>query len=86
MVHTLNGLARVAMLPRSQTSPVFCSSVCIQYNTQKQKNGEKLDRGRLELIHHMSGCEVDVGGQYVRTKLKCDFLPVKTSSFDHANV
>ena len=33
----------------------------------------------------MSGREVDVGGgQY--TNLKVSFLPVKTSSFNHANV
>ena len=39
----------------------------------------------------MSGCEVGVSGEgpifkYVRTKLKANFLPVKTSSFDHTNV
>ena len=27
--------------PRFQASPVLCSSVCVQYNAQKWKNGEK---------------------------------------------
>ena len=26
--------------PRSQASSIFCSSVCVQYNTRKQKSGE----------------------------------------------
>ena len=40
----------------------------------------------------MSGCEVDVGGGgadiqiCVVLNLKASFLPVKTSSFDHAKV
>ena len=51
------------------------------------KNGEGLYRS----IHHMSGREVDIGGEgrysnmYV-LNLKVSFLLVKTSSFNHTNV
>ena len=43
-----------------QASPAVCFLVCILYNTQKQKNSEK--QGRPGLIHHVSGCKVDIGG------------------------
>ena len=51
VVHTLNGLAGTAVIGQLSGVPCFfpffCSSVCIQYNTQKQKNGGKLNRRRL---------------------------------------
>ena len=48
-------------------------------------------RGRPGLIHHMSGHGVDVGGgadiQICNEQTpKASFLPVKGSSFYHANV
>ena len=57
--------------------------------TQKQKNGEK--QGRPGLIHHVSGRKVDVAGGAdiqicTNSTQKMSFLPVKTSSFDHANI
>ena len=64
----------------------FLPSICIHNNTRKRKSNKK--QGRPELIHHMSGHEVDVGGRgwysnmYV-LNLKVSFLLVKMSSFDH---
>ena len=50
-------------LPRSQASPVFCSSVCVEYNTRKQKSA-KNGEGLVSFITCVTsgGCEVDVGG------------------------
>ena len=65
--------------------PVFVL-VFVQYITRNRKNSKK--SGRPGLIHHVSGREVDIGGrgQYLNINLKAGFLPVKLSSFDHANV
>ena len=38
----------------------FLLSICVHYNTQEQKTGEK--QRRPGNIHHVSGCKVDVGG------------------------
>ena len=48
-------------LPRSQASPVLCSSVCVQYNTRKRKSAKK--RERPGLIHHVSDVRVHLGGR-----------------------
>jgi len=56
--------------PRSQASPVFCSSVCIQYNTRKRKsvkNGVGL--GTPITWMTSGGRKVDVRGERVRTKI-----------------
>ena len=55
----------------------FWSSVCVPNNTREWKTSEK--RGRPGSIHHVSGREVDVGGEgpifkYIRTKLESEFL------------
>ena len=53
--------------------PPFLPPICIHNNnTQEQKTGEK--RERPGSIHHVSGREVDIGGEgpifkYIRTKL-----------------
>ena len=56
--------------------------------TREQKTGKKW--GRPGSIHHMSGCEMDVGGEGYSNiyglNFKMSFLPVKTSSFHHAKV
>ena len=52
---------RLHYKPRSQAYPIFCSSVCIDHNTEeRQKNREGLHGS----IHHVTlgGCKVDVGG------------------------
>ena len=64
----------VSLVPRP---PLFLPSICIHNNTQERKTGEK--RGRPGSIHHVSGREVDVGGEgpifkYIRTKLESEFL------------
>ena len=49
---------------RSQASPVFCSSVCVQHNTQKRKsakNGEGLGTPIMSMTS--GGREMDVGGR-----------------------
>ena len=52
----------------------FLPSVCVHNNTREQKTSEK--RGRPGSIHHVSGCQVDVGGEGAtfRTKLESEFL------------
>lgn len=46
--------ATIFLVPRP--SPFFCSSVCIQYNTWKQR----MEKNRRGLG---TGCKVDVGGR-----------------------
>ena len=63
-----------SLVPRP---PPFLPSVCVDNNTWEQKTGEK--RGRPGSIHHVSGREVDVGGEglifkYVWTKLESEFF------------
>ena len=63
-----------SLVPRP---PPFLSSVCVHNNTRERKTSEK--RGRPGSIHHVSGHEVDVGGEgpifkYIRTKLESEFL------------
>ena len=75
-----------SLVPRP---PPFLPSVFFHYNTREQKTSEKW--GRPRSIHHVSGCEVDVGrrGRYSNMyilNLKASFLLVKMSSFDHAEV
>ena len=41
--------------------PLFLPSVCVHNNTCEWKTGKKW--GRPGSIHHVSGCEVDVGGE-----------------------
>ena len=62
-----------SLVPRP---PPFLPSVCVHNNTRERKTGEK--RGRPGSIHHVSGREVDVGGEgpifkYVHTKLESNF-------------
>ena len=57
--------------------PPFLPSVCVDNNTWERKTGEK--RGRPGSIHHVSGREVDVGGEglifkYAHTELESKFL------------
>ena len=64
----------ISLVPRP---PPFLPSVCVHNNTRERKTGKK--QGRLGIIHHVSGCKVDVGGEgpifkYVRTKLESKFL------------
>ena len=60
------------------TRPPPClPSICVHINTREWKTGEK--QGRPGSIHHVSGREVDVGGEgpifkYVCTKLESEFL------------
>ena len=70
---------------------MFLPSVCIHNKTREWKTNKKV--GWPGSIHHVSGCEVNVGGGWaVKLKyvcvlnLKVSFLVVKTSSFDHTNV
>ena len=47
--------------------------------------------GRPGSIHHVSGREVDVGGEepifkYIRTKLESEFLTAQDEYFHHAKV
>ena len=67
-------MANSSLVPRP---PLFLPSVCIHNNTREWKTDEK--RERPGSIHHVSGREVDVGGEgpifkYVRTKLESEFL------------
>ena len=60
--------------------PLFLPSVCVHNNTRERKTIERW--GRPGSIHHVSGCEVDVGGEgpifkYIRTKLESEFLTGK---------
>ena len=72
--------------------PPFLPSIFIHNNTRGQKTSKK--RGRPGSIHHVSGREVDVGGERpifkcIRTKPESElytYLPVKMSSFYHAKV
>ena len=41
--------------------PPFLPSVCVHNNTRERKTGEKW--GRPGSVDHVSGCEVDVGGE-----------------------
>ena len=66
----------------------FCSLVCVQYKTRKRKsvkNGE----GLVSSITWVMSVDV-VGGANIQIcnkwTPKASFLPVKVSSFDHANV
>ena len=57
--------------------PLLLPSVCIENNKPERKTGEK--RGRPGSIHHVSGREVDVGGEglifkYAHTELESKFL------------
>ena len=69
-----------SLVPRP---PPFLPSVCVHNNTRNQKIGDELKQGRPGSIHHVSGCEVDVGGEGSIFKhilnLKASFLPVKMS-------
>ena len=52
---------------------------------------DQLKQGRPGSIHHMSGCEVDVGGRgrysnTYRLNLKASFLAIKKSGVNHAKV
>ena len=63
-----------SLVPRP---PPFLPSVCVHNNTWDRKTGKKW--GRPGRIRHVSGHEVDVGGEgpifnYIRTKLKSEFL------------
>ena len=71
----------ISLVPRPL---LFCLSVCIQYNTQKQKSSEK--RGRPGLIHHTSGRKVDVRGRGRCSNMYELSSPVKMSSFNYANI
>ena len=77
LVETSTVVTTVTFLkPCSQASLVL-PSICVHNNTRERKTGEKW--GRPESIHHMSGCEVDVGREgpifnYIRTKLESEFL------------
>ena len=46
------------LLPCSQASSDFCSSVCVQYNTQKRKSGIKTKRPGN--TYHVSTSKMDV--------------------------
>ena len=68
-----------SLVPRP---PLFFPSVCVHNNTWEQKTGEK--RGRPGSIHHMSGREVDVGGEglifkytCICSKLESEFLTIQ---------
>ena len=66
-----------SLVPRP---PPFLPSVCVHNNTREWKTGEK--RGRPGSIDHVSGREVDEGGEgpifkYIRTKLESEFLTVQ---------
>ena len=63
----------------SQASPVF--SYLLEFMI--------IRRGKPGSIYHVSGCEVDIEGEGANiciVNLKTNFLPVKTSSYDHAKV
>ena len=49
--HDVKSVITVALFPASD-GPVFCSSVYVQYNTQKQKSGEK--HGRPGNTYHVN--------------------------------
>jgi len=57
--------------------PLFCSSVCIQYNTRKWKSNEKQGRPMTLIMWMMSGgCDTNVEGvmpdfKYVHNKVVC---------------
>ena len=67
--------------------PPFLLSICIHNNTWERKtskNGEGL--GAFDHHHHISGCEVDVGGEgpifkYVTPKLESEFLTSQDKYF-----
>ena len=44
----------------SQAFPVFDSSVCFTNNAQKWESDEVIMMERPEIIHHVSGCQVDI--------------------------
>ena len=80
-LHNLKMLVNGKLMPSDLASfpglPPFLPSVCVHNNTRERKTGEK--RGRPGSIHHVSGREVDVGGEgpifkYIRTKLESEFL------------
>ena len=55
----------------------FLPSICVHNNTRERKTSEK--QGRPGSIHHVSGCEVDVGKEgpifkNIRTNLEREFL------------
>ena len=63
-----------SLIPRP---PPFLPFFCVHYNTRERRTSEK--QGRPGSIHHVSGREVDVGGEgpifkYARTKLESEFL------------
>ena len=63
-----------SLVPRP---PLFLPSVCIHNNIWERRTGNK--RGRPGSIHHVSGHEVDLGGEgpmfkHVRTKVESEFL------------
>ena len=65
---------KTSLVPRP---PPFLPSVGVHNNTREWKTGKKW--GRPGSIHHVSGREVDVGGegpifQYILTKLDSEFL------------
>jgi len=55
---------RVKIIASFQASPVFCSLVCVQYNTRKQKSA-KNGEGLVSFITCVTsgGREMDVGGE-----------------------
>ena len=67
-----------SLVPRP---PLFLPSVCVHNNTREQKTGKK--RGRPGSIHHVSGREVDVGGEgpIFKTKLEREFLAGQDKQF-----
>ena len=61
----------LSLVPRP---PPCLPSVCVHNNTRERKTGEK--RGKPGSIRHMSGREVDVGGEgaiFKSTKLESEF-------------
>ena len=80
------GAYKISLVPRP---PLFLPSICVHNNTREQKTGKKW--GRPGSIQHVSGREVDVGGEgaifkYIRSELEASFLLAQTSSFHHTNV
>ena len=64
----------ISLVPRP---PPFLSSICVHNNTRERK----IDKigGRPGSSHHVSGREVNVGGEgpifkYIRNKLESEFL------------
>ena len=72
-------------------SPIFCSLVCVRYNTWKWKSGKKW--GRPGNTSHKHGCEVDTGGgssarlpNSCTINLRASFLLFRLSALDLVKV